>query len=119
MATRIIFSWLTVFLLLMGWASHWLITIRKAKKASIAVNTPPPRYIDYFVADPESFFLSVIGLVVVYFIAPSIATSWPEVAAFIGSTPQNPLNPLAAYLAGFVAPMLADYAGNRLAKLVG
>lgn len=119
MTNAIQFSWLTILLMLCGWASHWLITIRKAKKASIAVNTTPPRYIDYFMADKESFLLSVIGLVVGYFLMPWFATKWPDMAAFIGSTPENPVNPLAAYFLGLVAPMLADYAGNRLAKLVG
>lgn len=117
--THTYFSWLTLLMLLCGWLSHWLLAVRKAKKASIDLGTPVPSLFSYWVADLESTAMSVIGVVVFYFGLPSLANRFPELAGLIGSTSEDPLNPIAAYLGGFVAPSLADWAGRRLSKMVG
>lgn len=113
------FSWLTIVLLLCGWLSHWLVAVNKARKAAIKTKTTPPDLIDYWLADRYTTLLSFISLVVFYFVVPSLATSWPLLAQVIGSTVEDPLNPLAAYFGGIVSPWLADIAGKRLAAMVG
>lgn len=113
------FSWLTMFMLFCGWLSHWLLTVRKAKKASAVVGTPMPSLLSYWATDIESTIISVIGVIVLYFGLPSLATRFPEIAIIIGSTSDDPLNPMAAFLGGFAAPSVADWAGKRLAKMVG
>lgn len=115
----IAFSWLTVLMLALGWLSHWLLAVRKARAAARAAGTSEPSLLDYWVGDKETTALSVIGVVVGYFVIPSIATRWPELAVLIGATVDDPMNPLAAYLGGIVAPWLADIAGRRLAAMVG
>lgn len=113
------FSWLTIFLLFCGWATHWLMSVRKAKAASIAAGTSIPTWRSYWTADPEATILSVIGVVVFYFILPWLAATWPALSVVIGTTPENPMNPMAAYLGGIASPYLADWAGKRVAKMVG
>lgn len=117
--TMVKFSLLTIALLLMGWMSHWLIAVRKARRTAVATKTSLPDMWDYWTADWPTTWLSLIGLVVVYYIVPSLASRWPEIAVMIGATETDPLNPLAAYLGGLFAPWLADVAGARMAKMVG
>lgn len=113
------FSWLTILLLALGWLTHWLILVRKAQAAARAARTELPDLWDYWTADRPSTALSLIGVIVVYFVVPSFAARWPDLAAVIGATEDDPLNPLAAYLGGLAAPWLADLAGRRLAGMVG
>jgi hypothetical protein len=113
------FSWLTVAMLALGWLSHWLLAVRKARAAARAAGTSEPSLLDYWTADPYTTALSVVGVVVGYFVIPSMAVQWPEVGTAIGSTTDDPMNPLAAYLGGIVAPWIADIAGRRLAAMVG
>lgn len=112
------FSWITIIMLFCGWLTHWLITVRKAKKASASMGTSVPSMLSYWYADIESTVLSVIGVLVFYFALPSIAMRFPEVAAMIGSTVEDPLNPLAAYLGGLAAPVLGDWAGKRITNMI-
>lgn len=113
------FSWLTIALLALGWLSHWLLLVRKAVHAARAAGTEEPGLWDYWRGDWTTTWLSLIGVVVMYFVVPAVAARWPEVAAIIGSTTDDPLNPLAAYLSGLFAPWLADISGKRLAAMVG
>lgn len=113
------FSWLTIAMLGLGWLSHWLVAVRKARAAARAAGTSEPSLLDYWTGDPYTTTLSVVGVVVGYFVIPSIAARWPELAALIGATLDDPMNPLAAYLGGIVAPWIADIAGRRLAAMVG
>lgn len=115
----IAFSWLTVSMLFLGWLSHWLVAVRKARVAARAAKTAPPSLLDYWTADPYTTALSVIGVVVGYFAIPALGGRWPELAVLIGTTKEDPLNPLAAYLGGIAAPWLADIAGRRLAAMIG
>jgi hypothetical protein len=112
------FSWLTLSLVTLGWMTHWLVVVRKARKMAVAQKTPPPSLLSYWSADPYSASLSVIGVVVGYFIVPTVATRWPELATIIGATADDPMNPLAAYLGGIAAPWLGDWGFNRLAKML-
>lgn len=113
------FSILTIAMLVLGWLSHWLVAVRKARAAAIAGGKAPPSLIAYWTADPYTTALSVVGLVVGYFVIPTVAARWPELAALIGATAEDPMNPLAAYLGGIVAPWFADIAGRRLAAMIG
>lgn len=113
------FSWLTVALMALGWVSHWLMAVRKARAAARAAGTTEPSLVDYWTADPYTTALSIVGVIVGYFVIPHIAARWPELGALIGTTADDPMNPLAAYLGGIVAPWLADIAGRRLAGMVG
>lgn len=113
------FSFLTIGLLAMGWLTHWLIAVNKARKAAAASKTTPPSLWDYWVADRYTTALSVISLVVFYFVIPYLSTSWPILAQAIGATEEDPLNPLAAYLGGIASPWFADFAGKRLSAMVG
>jgi hypothetical protein len=61
----------------------------------------------------------MIGLVVVYVGFPYLSDSWPEFAKFIGATPNHPMNPLAAYFGGIATPFIADFAGKRMAGMIG
>lgn len=113
------FSWLTILLLALGWLSHWLMSVRKAKAAARAAKCSEPSLFSYWWADPETTMLSIIGVVVLYFVVPSLALRWPEVALIIGATKDDPMAPIAAYLSGLAAPYFADWAGKRTAKMVG
>ncbi len=113
------FSWLTVFLLAMGWATHWLHAVIKARKVAAAAGKPKPSLWSYWTAEPYVVVLSVIGVVVGYFVLPWVAEGWPDLAALIGSTKEQPLNPLAAYLGGYFMPSVADAAGRRLQAMIG
>jgi uncharacterized membrane protein len=113
------FSFLTVLLLLIGWATHWLVSVRKAKVTAIAAKTTAPTLLSYWKADPEATVLSVISVVAFYFIAPWMAVEWPALGTILGTTVDNPLNPLAAYLGGYAGPSLSDWAGKRISKMVG
>lgn len=112
------FSALTLALLALGWMSHWLISVRKARATAAATGQSLPNLMDYWVADWPTTWLSVIGVIVGYFVLPVMAARWPEVALVMGSTEEDPMNPLAAYLGGLFAPWLADAAGRRVAKMV-
>jgi len=57
--------------------------------------------------------------VVGYFVIPYLASGWPQAAQLIGSTPANPMNPLAAFFGGAFMPLIADWAGKRFAAMVG
>lgn len=113
------FSWLTIAMLTLGWLSHWLVAVRKARAAAISTGKAPPSLWVYWTGDPYTTALSIVGLVVGYFVIPTAAARWPELAALIGATAADPMNPLAAYLGGIVAPWLADIAGRRLAAMIG
>lgn len=113
------FSLLTVFLLILGWLSHWLGAVIKAGKIAKKAGKVPPDLLAYWRRDPYTTLLSVISLVAFYFVVPYLATQWDAVAQFIGSTPEDPLNPLAAYLGGIFSPWLADMAGRRISAMVG
>jgi hypothetical protein len=113
------FSWVTIILLLCGWATHWLVAVRKARAVAAARGGATPSLLSYWTADPYSLVLSVIGLVVIYFVLPHGAVVWPEFASLIGATPQQPMTPAVAYLGGVFAPWVADYAGKRLEKMIG
>lgn len=113
------FSILTVCLMAMGWASHWLMVVRKAREAArVAGREHLPDLLDYWRADWPSTWLSLIGVVAGYFVIPHIAARWPELAVLIGATETDPMNPLAAYLGGLAAPSFADWSGRRLARMV-
>jgi hypothetical protein len=113
------FSWLTAALMLLGWMTHWFVAIRKIRKIAEQRKLCPPTLRSYWTKDPYALGLSVIGVLVLYLIIPTIAPAWPQLAAAIGSTPDNPLNPLAAYLGGIVAPWLGGYAGKRISRMLG
>lgn len=113
------FSLLTLILLMLGWCTHWLLLTIKARKTAAAAKTELPDIWDYWTADLHVTFLSIIGVVVIYLVAPELASRWPDFSTFIGSTAEDPMNPLAAYLGGLAAPWLADFAGKRLAAMVG
>lgn len=113
------FSVITIVLLLAGWMTHWLVLVRKARHIALAAKTTQPSLLSYWLADRYQTLLSVIGLVVFYFVVPYFAGQWPLLAQLIGSTPEDPLNPLAAYLGGIASPWLADLAGKRVASMVG
>lgn len=113
------FSWLTICLMALGLVSHWLMLVRKARATARATGTSLPDLVDYWTADWPTTGLSVIGVVVIYFVLPSVATHWPEMAVILGTTEADPLNPLAAYMAGLCGPFLADAAGRRMAAMVG
>lgn len=113
------FSFLTIFLLAMGWLSHWLGAATKAGKVAKKAGKPAPALFDYWLADRYTTYLSLIGVVVFYFVVPYLATQWAVVATAIGSTAEDPLNPLAAYLGGVFSPWLADFAGRRITAMIG
>lgn len=113
------FSFLTIFLLLLGWLTHWFVAVKKARATAIAAKTTPPDLWDYWVADRYSTYLSVIGLLVFYFVIPYLAGQWPAVATVIGATADDPMNPISAYLGGIVSPYLSDIAGKRVSAMVG
>lgn len=119
MSTHASFSFLTILMLTMGWLTHWLVAVRKAIKTAQAAKTSPPSLVDYWIADVYTTVLSVIAVIVLYFGAPYFAAQWPDLASFIGSTAQDPLNPLAAYLGGIASPWIADAAGKRISAMVG
>lgn len=116
---KAVFSWLTIGLLLAGWLTHWLVAVNKARKAAAAAKTSPPSLLDYWLADRYTTALSVLTLAVFYFVIPYAAGQWPLLAQAVGSTPEDPLNPLAAYLGGIASPWLSDLAGKRIAAMVG
>jgi hypothetical protein len=113
------FSWLTIILLALGWLTHWLQAVKKARLVAEAAGKEKPSLMSYWTADPYSLAISIIGLFVGYFVIPHIARGWPELAALIGSTDTQPMNPLAAYLGGFFMPSIADAAGKRLQGMIG
>lgn len=113
------FSWLTLTLLCLGWLTHWLQAVKKARMVAEAAGKERPTLLSYWTADPYSLSISIIGLIVGYFVIPFIANGWPELGALIGATKDNPMNPLAAYLGGFFLPSIADAAGKRLQGMIG
>lgn len=113
------FSYLTIFLLVLGWLTHWFVAVRKARAAARAAKTMEPTLWDYWIADRYTTYLSIIGLLVFYFVMPHLASQWPAVATAIGSTANDPMNPIAAYLGGIVSPYLSDFAGKRVSAMVG
>lgn len=113
------FSFLTIFLLLLGWLTHWFVAVNKARAAARAAKTTEPGLWDYWHADPYTTLLSVIGLCVFYFAIPYLADQWPAIATVIGATAENPMNPISAYLGGIVSPYLSDIAGKRVSAMVG
>lgn len=119
MTPHVEFSWLTLILMVLGWTTHWLNAVRKVRRVAEDAGKPRPSLLSYWTADPYTVAISIIGLVVGYFVIPFMALGWPELAALIGSTPAQPLNPLAAYLGGYFLPSIADAAGKRLSGMVG
>jgi Na+/proline symporter len=113
------FSWLTILLLVLGWLTHWLVAVKKARKAAMAAKTTQPSLFDYWRGDRYTTLLSVVSLVAFYFVVPYLAGQLPLLAQAIGATEDDPLNPLAAYLGGVFSPWMADLAGKRIAAMVG
>ncbi len=113
------FSFLTILLLLLGWLTHWFVAVKKARAAALSAKTTAPDLLDYWLADRYTTYLSIIGLLVFYFVMPYLAGQWPAVASAIGATAEDPMNPIAAYLGGIVSPYLSDIAGKRVAAMVG
>jgi hypothetical protein len=106
-------------MLLCGWLTHWLADVSKARSIALASGKPPPTLRSYWLTDPYSVALSVIGLVVFYFIMPYVAEQFPELGDLIGATKGRPMNPLAAYLGGYVSPSLTDIVSKRVTKMIG
>lgn len=113
------FSFLTILLLLLGWLTHWFVAVKKARATARAAKTMEPSLRDYWLADPYTTGLSIIGLLVFYFAIPYLATQWPTLATLIGATADDPMNPISAYLGGIVSPYLSDIAGKRVSAMVG
>lgn len=113
------FTFESIALMLMGWMTHWLFFVRQAKAASTAADTTKPSFLDYWTKDPESFWISVIGMPVLYLTMPQMAESYPELAHFIGANASQPFNPMASFLGGYFAPSIADWAGKRISRMVG
>ncbi len=114
-----IFSWLTIILLCLGWLTHWLQTVKKARFLAAEAGKEKPTLLSYWNSDPYTLSISIIGLIVGYFVIPHIAMGWPELGVLIGATKDQPMNPLAAYLGGFFMPSIADAAGKRLQGMIG
>jgi hypothetical protein len=108
----------TVLMLFCGWSIHWLATIIKARETCKANKIAPPSLWEYWYSDPYSVLLSILGVVVCYFVIPTAAQSWPALADLIGQQADRPMTPMTALLGGYVSPSLADIMGKRFSALV-
>lgn len=109
---------MTWFLMVCGWAMHWLHTVIKVRAAAKDAGKPEPSLWGYWTADPYTLALSILGLVVCYIVIPYAAQSWPQLAAAIGQTQGQPMNLMTAFLGGYVSPSLADLMGRRVAAMM-